>query len=438
MIVTDAVASVPIRTEPLRVLIGGWYGAANLGDELLLVVIARWVREAGGVPIAISNHPTFTAAAHGIEAVGYGDLAAVVEAMATADLFVLGGGGLFQDYDVFDMASLGKFPAYSVSQYAQFLLLAVEMGLPTLALAQGVGPLRAAEGRAIAADVFNRASGVSVRDAASADLLHEIGVTRDVTVAPDPGWTWTNDGDATSGLRERYPELKGRQVIAMVLRDWPFDPEWESACVRALAAAIPADWAMLWLDFHRPPAELLPGFSEIARRMVGNLADARTHVIWDGEGLAQAAGLLAQCDACIAMRLHGVLLAAVAGLPTVVIEYDGKVSALCDEIGIPRAQRVRLQAIQNDLPAAISVVTGPDRALASRLAPERRAGMAHHALVHRELLWRAMADTEPTATSAVAPADAGAQESSWLARWLHHVPDAVPRVVTALTRRLRR
>jgi len=29
-------------------VIGGWYGAANLGDELLLRVIADWVRDAGG------------------------------------------------------------------------------------------------------------------------------------------------------------------------------------------------------------------------------------------------------------------------------------------------------------------------------------------------------------------------------------------------------
>ena len=36
----------------LRVVIGGWYGAANLGDELLLRVIADWVHEAGGRPIA--------------------------------------------------------------------------------------------------------------------------------------------------------------------------------------------------------------------------------------------------------------------------------------------------------------------------------------------------------------------------------------------------
>ena len=120
--------------RPLRVVLGGWYGAANLGDELLLGIIATWVREAGGVPVAISNHPPYTSAAHGIEAVGYGDLPAIVEAMAGADLFVLGGGGLFQDYDVFDLATLARFPAYTVSQYAQFLLLADELGLPTLAL----------------------------------------------------------------------------------------------------------------------------------------------------------------------------------------------------------------------------------------------------------------------------------------------------------------
>lgn len=425
-------ASVPaaVRTAPLRVVLAGWYGAANLGDELLLAVIAGWVRDAGGVPIAISTHPDHTHAAHGIDAVGYADLPAIVEALAGADLFVLGGGGLFQDYDAFDAASLDRFPSWNVSQYAQFLLLADEIGLPTLALAQGVGPLRGAEGRAIAADVFTRAGGVSVRDRDSLALVGAIGVARDVVVAPDPGWTWRGSGGRGLALAARYPALAGRRVIAMILRDWPFDPRWESACVDALRRAVPSDWAMLWLDFNRPPNGASRGYSEIAQRMVTALADARTHVIWEGERLDEAATLLAQCDGCIAMRLHGVLLASAAGLPVIAIEYDGKVAALCDEIGIPHRQRVGLSAIERDLPAAIATLVQPGGA--SRLAPAQATQLYERALAHRTMLWNAM-DTARGAALRPAPRDV-----SWLARWLTHSPAATPGVVAALTARLRR
>lgn len=427
-------ASAAAHPRALRVVLAGWYGAANLGDELLLAVIAGWVREAGGVPVAISTHPGPTHTAHGIEAVGYGDLAAIVEAMAGADLFVLGGGGLFQDYDVFDAAALERFPSWSVSQYAQFLLLADELGLPTLALAQGVGPLRAAEGRAIAADVFTRAGGISVRDSDSAALVRELGVTRRLLVAPDPGWTWRHDRQPKVPLSVRYPALAGHRVLAMILRDWPFDPTWEAACVKALRASIPPGWAMLWLDFNRPPNAAATGYSEIASRMVAALADARTHVIWEGESLSEATALLVQCDACVAMRLHGVLLASSAGLPTLAIEYDGKVGALCDEIGVPPGQRVRLPAIEDQMPAGIGVVTAPDPHAAFRLSPERVAQLRDAALAHRDLLWEAMKDARTH--SGVVRGDQ--ERRSWLGRWLEHTPAAIPRVVTALTKRLQR
>src|SRR5277367_4404021 len=54
-----------------RVVLAGWYGAANFGDELLLMTIAGWVRAAGGTAVALSVHPTYTHAALGIEAVPF-------------------------------------------------------------------------------------------------------------------------------------------------------------------------------------------------------------------------------------------------------------------------------------------------------------------------------------------------------------------------------
>ncbi|MFO1311868.1 MAG: polysaccharide pyruvyl transferase family protein [Burkholderiales bacterium] len=415
---------------PLRVVLGGWYGAANLGDELLLEVISGWIREGGAVPVAISTHPPWTQASIGVEAVGFGDLPGIVEAMADADLFVLGGGGLFQDYNEFDLASLTRFPCWNVSQYAQFLFLADEMGLPTLALAQGVGPLRGPEGREIAADVFTRALDVSVRDRDSAHLLREIGVQRDVTVAPDPAWSWQRTATGLPPLRERYPALAGRPVLAMILRDWPFDPDWEAQCAAVLREAIPQGWGVLWLDFHRPPDAASTGFSEIARRMTHRLADTRVHVVWDGATVGEAAELLAQCDACVAMRLHGVVLAILNGLPVVSIEYDGKVATLGRDLALPPAQCVGLGDIGTRLAGAIARVTSrvPGSVVLASVVAELRTG----ALAHRDLLLRKLAHARRERERDVA------QHERLLGQWLEAMPAAAPRVVAALTRRLRR
>jgi polysaccharide pyruvyl transferase CsaB len=413
-----------------RVVIGGWYGAANLGDEMILGAFLEWIREADGVPTVISVNPHYTRGMHDVNAVGYNDLPAIVEAVAAADLLLLGGGGLFQDYDVFDARSLARFPAANVSQFAQFLFLADELGVDTAVLAQGVGPLRGDEARAVAAEVFQRAGTSSVRDEESALLLRAIAVERPVAIAPDPAWTLRTTPIEPAS---RYPALAGRPVMALVLRDWPFDRRWEDAFVAAYDDALPRDWGCLWLDFSRAPDAVLerPLYDEIAPRLAARLPRL-THVVWDGMRLQDAAALIAGSDALIAMRLHGVLLGHLAALPVVALEYDGKVKALGDALGVPAALRMPLEEIAERLPDALRAVCGSERRSVYRLDAGTRARLADDALAHRALLWQAMA-AAPRASRK------RARRESLLAGWMSgEDDDARRRIVAALVGRLRR
>ena len=143
---------------------------------------------------------------------------------------------------------------------------------------------------------------------------------------------------------------------------------------------------MLWLDFQRDPRAPADATSDIAQPMIASLADGRIHAVWNGNEAAEAFDFIAQCDACVAMRLHGVLLATAAALPTVAIEYDGKVSALCDEFGLDPALRVPMDALSSRLADAIQTAAGT-----ARTATTRAAELGERALAHRDLLHRAMA-----------------------------------------------
>jgi polysaccharide pyruvyl transferase CsaB len=415
------------RTSPIRVVLAGWYGAANFGDEMLLATIAGWVREAGGVPVAISVHPGYTRDASGIVAVGFADLAQIVEAMIGADLFVLGGGGLFQDYDRLDDASMARFPALDATRYAQYFHLARQLGLPTVALAQGVGPLRSGASRAVAAEVFRSADRISVRDAASAELLSAIGVARSVPVAPDPAWTYPA-GTASTDLAALFPALRGRKLLGINLRQWPFDPTWESEF--AAAFDVPDDWASVWIDFQRAPSPdgtKLRG-DEIASRMVARLAGRGVHVAFNPPRMDEALAALASCDAVVAMRYHGVLAAHCAGKPVVAVEYDSKVSALGDTLGVSGDVRIGLSEIRTRLARAISAVTGPDR-LRYVVPASMVASLADSALVHRRIL------TDAMDRSAREQKDRPPIVPPLLSRWLEHDASLGPALARALAPR---
>ena len=418
----------PRDARDCRVVLGGWYGAANLGDELILSTFVDWIGGAGGVPTVISVHPAFTKAVLGVGTASYTDLSEVVEAVAHADLLVLGGGGLFQNYDAFDRASLARFPARNVSQFAQFFYLAEELGVATAVLAQGVGPLRTRDAREITADVFTRAGTVSVRDRESSLLLRSIGVERIVPIAPDPAWQFRMPSPS-SDLAARFPALAGLRVMAVVVRDWPFDDDWEAAFVAAFKEALPAGWGCLWLDFARTPSanpDAVDG-SEIAHRLIPRLP-GYAHAVWQGMRIDDAAALITSCHAMVAMRLHAALLGHLAGLPVVALEYDDKVRVLGEELRVPAAQRLPLGAIGEHLRPALRSVCGLDGS-AYRVDAATRAQLARSAGAHRDFLWQSMAGARhaqrPPATS-----------RPLLTGWVADAPQAAMRVNAALARRL--
>ena len=421
--VREAVVSPASR----NVVLVGNFGAVNLGDEILLSTVARWVAEHGDTAIAVSTVPEHTRAAHGIETAFYADPAALVEAIADADLVVLAGGGLFQDYDELDPDALERFPAFGVTQFAQYVYLAEALGVPCIALAQGVGPLRSEGARSIVADVFSRLDACSVRDPDSAALLFRIGVPRVPMVAPDPAWAWTPRSTPSFAMPA---ELAGRKVLAVNVRDWAFAPGWEDALAAALAPALSSEWGCLWLDFAVPPPGASVERDAAAHRVVdamARLGNASAHAYWSGTTADEALAALAACDAAVAMRMHAALLALRARLVTVTLEYDAKVATLADDTAVADWQRVPIAEIATRLPPALSRAMGGDASVV-RMTNEALEHQRLAALAHRELLHSALARLPPRELQA------HGGKIAWFSTWFPQ-DDSPQRIVRALAQK---
>jgi teichuronic acid biosynthesis glycosyltransferase TuaH len=412
-----------------RVLIGGFYGAANIGDEMILSVFARWLQEAGAEPVVISLNPGYTRESLGVDAVDFGELPEIADAAAACDLFVLGGGGLFQDHHQLDLSSLYRFPAATVSQYVQLALVAAQYGLPTAVLAQGVGPLRSGQARDVVSDVFTRATYASVRDHGSAALLREIGVTRDVLVAPDPGWCY-QPAPADWALDERFPTLRGKRVVAAVVREWTFNGAWEEPFAQAMREALGPNDAIIWIGFQRQAGDAAVSTDDATiDRLIAAIGPHIAHVRWANATLEDVAQLFQQRIAgVVAMRLHGLLLALRAGVPALSLEYDDKMRFLGDATGLPAASRVPLDAVASRAPAALEalLVSSP------RVSTEIVNDLAQQALKHRELLTRAIANSY----TATGRSRWRSNDFDWLGAWRQGAIGARERRIQRLTDQL--
>jgi len=316
----------------LKVVISGYYGFGNAGDEAILEAILSDLRSVRPKirAVVLSGDPPATAARFGVEAVPRWNLPAVVRALRGAALFISGGGSLLQD-----VTGWGSVP-----YYAGLIYLARLMGVPVFVYAQGLGPLRRRPLQALARWALNAAAEVTLRDRLSYQLARRLGVDdRKLAVTADPVFGLA--ARAVSAGPESAP------VVGVALRPDPGgDAAMDEAVSEAVAAALAprlAGWnaRVVLLPLH-------PGRDGSVLRLVGakleDLGLGQRIVAWApsrGAGCAAMSArdwmlLFSRLDVCVTMRLHALIFAACAGVPFVALSGDPKVAAHVDELGLPR------------------------------------------------------------------------------------------------------
>lgn len=294
----------------MRLLISGYAGAGNAGDEAILGGLLRTLgalTSATGRPAhaitVISSDPAQTERVHGVAAVPR--LAPdTLRAMRRADAVISGGGGLFQD------TTSCRPPLY----YGGVVQLAGAVGRPYVILSQGLGPLHGGLSRWIAGRALRGAAHVSLRDAGSVDLARALGVRRPIATAPD----------LALGLEPPPPDPGDRIVVALRGRD--LDPA-RLSHVREAVSALAAAGEVLGLPMHEPADR------PVALALVDGMPNGR--VTPPTVGYGEVLRTIASARLVVGMRLHALVLAALAGVPAIAVPYDPKVEAFAALVGQP-------------------------------------------------------------------------------------------------------
>ncbi len=294
-----------------RPLLCGYYGEHNLGDDALLTVLLDQL-PSHLQPLVTAHDEALVRSRFGVATVERRSLAAVLRALHRCDALVLGGGSLLQDATSFR----------SLLYYALLILSARARGRPVLLWGQGLGPLRRRRSRALVRLLLPLASGCSWRDPASAQLASRLGGKG--AVGSDPVWAfpavpWHGRGGA----------------IVLCWRPLPaFGPERWRPYLQALAQLVDrSDRPVLWLAFHGDQDR---GLLERLRRegLIPEALARRSREQRPGDP-AEALSSFQHAGLVVAMRLHGLILAALAGAPSVALSYDPKVAAAAEAIACP-------------------------------------------------------------------------------------------------------
>ena len=302
----------------MRVAVASWLGSTNLGDELIFAALRRKLDDSGAQVAGISIDPVGTRAAHGVGAVRPTDASRMWALMGSADRLVFGGGGLLQD----------ETSALNLPYHLSRLALARARGVPAAVVGVGAGVLGTTAGRLQVKAALRGVTGVSVRDAESADLLAAIGLERPVLAAdlalslPLP-----QAAPVDRTVVSLRPWSGGRSALPVALR-WhtDLDNEWFAEAMAAAldTAARSSGLPTHFVAFQRDRDDRL-------HQMVADRMTTPTSLACpDVHGVVEA---VAASRVVIAMRYHAGIAAVLAGRPSVLISYSDKVSALAGDVG---------------------------------------------------------------------------------------------------------
>jgi polysaccharide pyruvyl transferase CsaB len=306
-----------------RVLLSGYYGFGNIGDEAILAATVQSLRARLpdlGISV-LSESPSETSRDYGVEAFYRMSLPQVIGAFRNADLIVFGGGSLLQDSTSFR----------SLAYYLSILFLAKIMGKPVIIYANGIGPLKSHFGRYLTKSLLNTVTEISVRDDESLRLLREIGVVRQIKVTADPAF-----------LLEAAPPPRVGQILQESGIDSSMPMAWLALRPGRMSGAFYDSLAKAVAYLRRE--KLFPCLLVMQERdmpvvqaLNQSLKDVFEPEVPHVSGLtpSEALGVLKRGEFCFGMRLHTLILAAKAGVPSMGVEIDPKIGAFCRGLDLP-------------------------------------------------------------------------------------------------------
>ncbi len=306
-----------------NVLLSGYYGFGNTGDEAILAstVNALNIARPDLNIMVLSKSPEQTEGTYGVKAYPRMNPFKVFEAINSAELVVFGGGSLLQD-----ATSLR-----SLIYYLSIIEISRLLRKPLVIYANGIGPITSSIGKALTKHTLTKVETITVRDIESKEELIKLGVPDKISVTADPAFLLNPAPTPIINTILEHLNINPSNNIVWISMRQTNMPTW---FLYDLADTItwlrqrgydPCFLAMQKRDIHTANA--------INEKLISDLQEPIITV--SNVSPQNVLGLLKKAEFCIGMRLHTLILSARVGVPFVGVEIDPKIGAFCRTTNCP-------------------------------------------------------------------------------------------------------
>lgn len=299
-----------------KILISGYYGFENFGDEAILVVLIRELKRIfpDAEIVVLTSNIEYTETNYKLRAIDRMIMPHVIKEMKTADLLISGGGSLLQDVT----------STLSIYYYLFIIYLAKLFGLKTFVYAQGIGPINKPLSRFLTGKILRGTNINTVRDNKSKELLNSLNVQAELTCDP----VWLGLESENTNVFDSLGLDKHKKYIGVNLRPWPSVGMLElqdlARAISSIAAEDNAEVLIFPLQFDQD-IDICTHFSNILMMVAPTL---NVTVIEQKLTPKQWDDLIHNCNKLIAMRFHALVVALMHKIELFGISYDPKVATL--------------------------------------------------------------------------------------------------------------
>ena len=319
-----------------RVVISGFYGYNNAGDEAILQSMVSEMRKAySDIDIVVlSANPLKTIRDFKVKAVNRLNLYQIYSAIKNCDVFISGGGSLFQD------ATSIWTPWY----YGGVIMIAFMLNKPVFAFAQGIGPVRSNIDRKLLKYIMNKVNYISVRDKRSEKELKKLGILKDISCTVDPAFlihAQPNEKSYDILNKESKGEKLVRPRIGFSIRKWKGDTDITGIMAEVadrVYRELGADIVLFPLHYKKD----IQIAEEISEKMKEKAIVIRGH--YTTEELISLYGLV---NINVSVRFHGLVFSIMNNKPLVAISYDPKIDSFMELLGMNNVLRYNELNVQN-------------------------------------------------------------------------------------------
>ena len=312
-----------VLTEHTRVVLSGYYGFRNLGDDAILLALRDRLHETvpGATLLALSRRPEETREKCGVAAANRFNPFTVRKAIKSASCFVSGGGSLLQDHT----------STRSLLYYAALIRMAKHYGKRIMFYANGIGPVETAQDRKRVRAVSEMADVITLRDEESLSALRDMGVQNpNIRVTADPVYAMPG-GDRERGLAllaERSVPTD-KPIVGVSVR-FASGMETNVAEFAKFCDALGETATVVFIDMQQ-------GMDGLASAAVREKMQTTAYEVSAPYAPQTMADMLSCMDVVVSTRLHSMIFAACSGVPVLGVVYDPKVSACAHALDMPLA-----------------------------------------------------------------------------------------------------